>query len=164
MIGLPRRFWVLFLVPLLLVAGGTLGYQVIEGWRFLDALFMTIITLSTIGYGETHELSDSGRVFTIFLILLGVFTFIYSATEMIRTVVRCELAGILVKQKMERTLAHLHDHIIVCGYGHMGASCLRGVFASTSRSSSSRSTQRSSRTSRCRTASRWSAMRLPTSC
>jgi voltage-gated potassium channel len=93
---------------------------------------MTIITLSTIGYGETHPLSDSGRVFTIFLILGGVFTFFYSATEIIRSVVSGELAGHLGKRKMERALAHVKNHIIVCGYGRMGRLVCR-EFARTGR-------------------------------
>lgn len=118
---LPRRLWVLALVPTALVIVGTLGYRFIEEkYTLLDALFMTVITLSTIGYEVVHPLSDAGKVFTIFLILGGVFTFIYSATEIIRTVVSGELAAILGKRKMERTLAHIHDHIIVCGYGRMG--------------------------------------------
>jgi voltage-gated potassium channel len=81
---------------------------------------MTIITLSTIGYSETHELSLQGRVFTICLILSGVFTFAYSASEIIRSIVSGEIASYLEKQKMQRALSHLHDHIIVCGYGRMG--------------------------------------------
>src|ERR1700740_3294038 len=89
MINMPRRFWVLTLVPFLLVAIGTTGYRVIE-WRtysLFDALYMTIITLSTIGYGEhLGPLTTEGRVFTICLILGGVFTMAYSATEVIRTV------------------------------------------------------------------------------
>jgi voltage-gated potassium channel len=118
---LPGRLWILALVPAALVIVGTLGYRFIEDdYTFLDALYMTVITLSTIGYGEVHPLSDAGRVFTIFLILGGVFAFIYSATEIIRTVVSGEMAAILGKRKMERTLAQIHDHIIVCGYGRMG--------------------------------------------
>ncbi len=122
MTRLPRRIWVLLGVPLVLVLTGTIGYRVIEAGKYstFDALYMTIITLSTIGYGETHELSPEGRVFTICLILGGVFTFFYSTTEIIRTVVSGEIAEILGKQHMEQTLARLKDHIIVCGYGRMG--------------------------------------------
>lgn len=121
MLRLPRRFLFLGLVPILLVIIGTLGYRFLEDeYTLFDALYMTVITLSTIGYGETHPLHTSGRVFTILLILGGVFTFIYSATEIIRTVVSGEIADILGKQKMERALAQLNHHIIVCGHGRMG--------------------------------------------
>jgi voltage-gated potassium channel len=119
-IRLPRRVWVLFLVPTVLVIIGTLGYCIVEDYSFLDALYMTIITLTTIGFGEVVPLHAEGKIFTIFLILGGVFGFVYSATEIIRTVVSGELAEIYGKQKMAHTLAHLHDHIIVCGYGRMG--------------------------------------------
>ncbi len=121
MLGLPRRIWVLILVPLALVVIGTLGYHIIEEeYTLFDAFYMTIITLSTIGYGETHQLSTTGRAFTVCLILGGVFSIAYSASELIRSVVSGEIATILGKQKMERALAHMHDHIIVCGYGRMG--------------------------------------------
>src|SRR5437763_1492027 len=85
---LPRRLALLVGIPFLLVVAGTIGYYTIEeGWTLLDALYMTVITLSTTGYAEVHDLSARGRVFTIFLILGGVFTFLYTATEIIRSVV-----------------------------------------------------------------------------
>src|ERR1019366_7761582 len=121
MMHVPRRFWILVVMPTMLVIVGTLGYHWIEEkYTLLDGLYMTIITLTTIGYGEVHPLSDKGKIFTILLILGGVFAFIYSATEMIRGVVSGEFAEIYGKQKMARDLAKLEGHIIVCGYGRMG--------------------------------------------
>ena len=121
MLRLPRRFWVLVLGPLALVGTGTLGYHLLEEeYTLFDGLYMTLITLSTIGYGEVHPLSARGRVFTICLILGGVFSIAYAASEIIRSVVGGEIAGFLGKQKMQRALAHMQDHIIVCGYGRMG--------------------------------------------
>jgi voltage-gated potassium channel len=118
----PRRFWILILLPLALVVVGTLGYHIIEEeYDLFDGFYMTILTLTTIGYGEIpHELSRPGRVFTVCLILCGVFAFAYSASEIVRSVVSGELAGYLGKQKMEHELAKLTNHIIVCGYGRMG--------------------------------------------
>jgi voltage-gated potassium channel len=116
-----RRFVWLLGVPVLLVIVGTLGYYFIESdYTLFDALYMTIITLSTIGYGEVHTLSTAGRVFTIFLILGGVFTIFYAATEVIRTVVGGEIQDTLGRRRMERSLAELQNHLIVCGYGRMG--------------------------------------------
>jgi voltage-gated potassium channel len=119
--SIPRRFWFLIIMPILLILIGTFGYPLVDDqYTPFDGLYMTIITLSTIGYGEPHPLGTNGRIFTIILILGGAFGFIYSATEIIRIVVSGELAEIYGKQQMERTLAHLKDHIIVCGYGRMG--------------------------------------------
>jgi voltage-gated potassium channel len=122
MMRLPRRFWLLLFVPLALVVTGTLGYRIVQpdDYSLFDGLYMTIITLSTIGYGETRELTTEGRAFTICLILGGVFGFAYCASEIIRSIVSGELAAFWGRQQMERALAHLHDHIIVCGYGRMG--------------------------------------------
>lgn len=117
---LPRRYAILVLVPLALVVVGTFGYREIEQWSLLDSLYMTVITLSTIGYGEPHPLSHAGKVFTIALILGGVFAFLYAATELIRSVVSGEMAEMLGMQQKERALADVHDHIIVCGFGRMG--------------------------------------------
>jgi voltage-gated potassium channel len=81
---------------------------------------MTVITLTTVGYEEVHPLSPAGRVFTIFLLLGGVFAFFYTATELLRVVVTGEVQQLLGRQRMERSLAALKDHLIVCGYGRMG--------------------------------------------
>jgi voltage-gated potassium channel len=120
--GRSRNALILALLTMLvLVLAGTLGYYFIEpGWTPFDALYMTVITLSTIGYEEVHPLSTAGRVFTIFLILGGVFTFVYAISAIIRAVVSGEVRDILGRRYMERTLAELRGHMIVCGYGRMG--------------------------------------------
>ncbi len=116
-----RRVLVTLLVPVLLVLIGTAGYTLIEpDYTPFDALYMTVITLSTIGYEEVHPLSKAGRVFTIFLILGGVATFLYAATAAVRAVVSGEVRELLGRQRMERSLAQVQDHLIVCGYGRMG--------------------------------------------
>jgi voltage-gated potassium channel len=108
------------LIPALLFLAGTIGYAAIEGWPVFDAFYMTVITLTTVGYGETHPLSNSGRAFTIALLLSGVFVLLYAATEVVRGVVSGEVRKALGRQIMERALAELKDHFIVCGYGRMG--------------------------------------------
>jgi len=72
---------ILILLAIILLVGVT-GYHVIEGWSFVDALYMTVITLATVGYGETHPLSTVGRIFTIFLILGGMGIILYGISEM----------------------------------------------------------------------------------
>ena len=104
----------------LLLAAGTLGYVLIEGWPAFDALYMTVITLTTVGYLEVHPLSPAGRGFTMVLALLGIFTLFYLAGDFIRGMVSGEVARLLGRQRMERQLAALKGHMIVCGFGRMG--------------------------------------------
>jgi voltage-gated potassium channel len=115
-----RQFVLTLAVPVLLVIAGTAGYALIEGWTVPDALYMTVITITTVGFMEVHPLSEPGRVFTSLLSLGGVFTLFYAATSMIRAVVSGEIGGTLGRQRMERRLAELTGHAIVCGYGRMG--------------------------------------------
>lgn len=116
-----RRFATMLLIPLLLVLIGTVGYEALEEeYTFFDSLYMTVITLSTIGYMEVHPLSTQGRVFTMVLILGGVFTLFFAAAEIIRGIVSGELQSLLRIDRMERNLAQLKGHIIVCGYGRIG--------------------------------------------
>src|SRR3954454_18600065 len=111
----------MILVPVALLVAGTLGYHLLEGWSLFDGLYMTVITLTTVGYGEIPaELSPRGRLFTILLLLGGMFTFFWAAGEMIRAIVSGEVRGILERRRMERSLAELNNHLIVCGYGRMG--------------------------------------------
>jgi hypothetical protein len=116
----PRRLWWLILLPNFVLLAGTFGYHFIEGWSYFDSLYMTVITLTTVGYKEVHDLSHGGQWFTIFLCLGGVFILFYTATEVIRAVITGEFRDILGRQQMERSLAQVHDHFIVCGYGRMG--------------------------------------------
>lgn len=119
-LALPRRLWILGLVPLLLVLIGTIGFHLLEGWSLLDALYATVITLATIGYGDLVPKQPIGKLFTIGLVLGGVFMFFYAAMEIIRSVVSGEVADILGRRQMERELANLQNHVIVCGFGRMG--------------------------------------------
>lgn len=101
-------------------AVGVGGYQMIEHWSFFDALYMTVITLATIGYGEVHPLSTAGRAFTIFLILAGMGVLAYAATTGITFLVEGQLGGLLKKRKMERQIAALKEHYVICASGEMG--------------------------------------------
>ncbi|HVB96286.1 MAG TPA: potassium channel protein [Chloroflexota bacterium] len=110
--------------PLLLLAFtlalGVVGYSVIEGWSFLDALFMTVTTVTTVGYQEVHPLSRAGEVFTIFLILIGVGGVLYTLTSLFAWLVSIDLPEQRRKRLMESRLAQLSNHFIVCGYGRVG--------------------------------------------
>jgi voltage-gated potassium channel len=123
---LPRRYLLLALTPLGLVVAGTLGYWLIEkDYTLFDSLYMTVITLTTVGYEEVHKLSAAGRAFTIVLLLGGVFTLFYVATEIVRAVISGEVQDLLGRRRMERQLGALDRHIIVCGFGRMGRAVCR---------------------------------------
>lgn len=107
-------------VVIVLVIGGTLGYMVVEGWGAFDSLYMTVITLTSVGYLEVHPLTTAGRVFTMGLLLTGVFSLFYTATSAISSIVSGELTGQLGRNRMEKKLHSLHNHVIICGYGRMG--------------------------------------------
>lgn len=120
---LPRRIRRLVLVPMAILIVGTVAYPLIEGppWTLFDGLYMTVITLTTLGYGEIpRELSWQGRTFTMLLALGGIFTLFYIATEIVRGVVTGEIRDLIGKERMEDELKHLSGHQIVCGFGRMG--------------------------------------------
>jgi voltage-gated potassium channel len=117
----PRRYFLLVFIPVLLILGGTAGYYLLEkDYSLFEALYMTVTTLTTVGYGEVHPLSHRGRLFTIALLLVGVLTFFYTVTELIRGVINGEFQQLLGRQRMARNLAELKNHMIICGYGRMG--------------------------------------------
>lgn len=109
---------------------GTLGYMLIESWAWQDALFMTVITLSSVGYSEVHELSRSGEIFTIGLIVLGVGGIAYTFTALADYVVAGELNGALRRQRMQRSINQMRQHYVVCGFGRVGQQVVSGLLAS----------------------------------
>ena len=108
------------LLTLVLLAVGSTGYMVIEGWKFDDALYMTVITLATVGYGEVHQVGPTGRVFTIFLILMGVGYFMYVGGNIVQFLVEDRIRTILGRRKLDKQIAKLKGHFIICGYGRIG--------------------------------------------
>jgi voltage-gated potassium channel len=116
----PRRFIWMLTVPAGLIVVGTLGYYWLESYSLFDSLYLTVITLTTIGYGDVTPKTRAGRWFTIFLALGGIFTLFYVAAEVIRLVVSGEMQTVLGRRRMEQSLAELKNHLIVCGFGRMG--------------------------------------------
>jgi voltage-gated potassium channel len=113
----------------MLIAGGTAGYMLVEGWQLFDALYMVIITLSTVGFAETRPLSDAGRALTIALIVTGVGTFAFVAAAFSRLIVEGELRDVLGRRRMDREISALDRHVIVCGFGRVGKEVARNLVA-----------------------------------
>ncbi len=99
-----RLFYAVLLI-FSIIFGGTAGYHVIEQWPLIDALYMTVITLTTVGFGETHSLSDNGRIFTMVLILFSVGTTGYAVSTIAAFIVEGQLNHFLRGRRMERTIA-----------------------------------------------------------
>lgn len=108
------------LLSILIYAAGTVGYMVIEKWNFIDSVYMTAITLSTVGFGEIHPVSPKGRIFTVILIFTGVGLVLYLAGVVMQFVVEGEIRAMLGRKKLDRSINKLKDHYIVCGYGRIG--------------------------------------------
>ena len=113
------------LVLVALVAFGTVGYMVVERWSFRDAFFMTMTTLTTVGYGEVRPLSFRGELFTVVLLAGGVGAALYTLNAIMRLAMEGELQGALGEGRMRRRVAQLRDHVILCGFGRVGEEIAR---------------------------------------
>ena len=111
-----------FAVALLLfiTAGGTAGYVVVEGWSAWDAFYMTVITITTVGYREVHELSFAGQAFTVVVLIVGVGAALYTFTLAAAAVVEGGLPKRFQRRRAARMLETIKDHFIICGYGRIG--------------------------------------------
>lgn len=99
---------------------GVIGYVSIEGWTVVDALYMTAITLTTVGFGEVEPLSASGRIFTIFLMFIGIGTVAYGISILGQYVLTMSLNQFAWEKRMKREIEALSGHYIVCGFGRVG--------------------------------------------
>ncbi len=102
---------------LLLFIVGAVGFHIIEKMSWVNSFYMTVITLSTVGFGEVQTLTPAGRIFTSVLIIFGVSTLAYAATKVTEAIVE---SGLLRRRRMAMEIKHQHDHVVVCGYGRMG--------------------------------------------
>ena len=106
---------------------GTAGFAMIEGWSVTDALYMTIITISTVGFGEVHPLSAGGKLFTSILIVTGLGTVIYTLTSVGQILLEGELVRVLGRRRMKTELEKLDGHFIICGFGRVGRTVADGL-------------------------------------
>ena len=121
---MPRRVlyriaWIAGLLSCVLIAG-TVGFMVIERYPWFDAFYMTLTTITTVGYTEIHGLSRAGRIFNSFLIVFGVSTMFLAIGAMTQTIIDFELQDVYGKRRKRQMIDQLHDHFIVCGFGRVG--------------------------------------------
>ncbi|MBI2259151.1 MAG: potassium channel protein [Flavobacteriia bacterium] len=113
---------VFYFISLILIGLGigTVGYMKIEGWNFLDSLYMSVITTTTVGFTEVNQLSEYGRVFTMFLIFFSFGTFAFALTSITRFIVGGEYKKTLIEYRFNKRLNIMENHVIICGYGRVG--------------------------------------------
>lgn len=117
---LIRRFIFIAGVLGFTLALGTAGFRIIEGYSWFEAFYMTLTTITTVGYQEIHSLSHAGRVFNSFLILFGVTAMFLAVGGMTQTIIELELQDSYGKRRKRRMIENLRDHFIVCGFGRVG--------------------------------------------
>ena len=103
----------------------TAGYMLIEGWSFLDALYMAVTAVTTVGFSEVHPLSTEGRVFTLFVVLFGVGVAFYILTAMVAAIIEGDFRQVLDLRRLRLAVQELENHYIVCGYGRVGEEVVR---------------------------------------
>ena len=112
-------------LALIILVIGTFGYMVVEGWSFMDALYMTVITVSTVGFGEVRQVDHVGRIFTIFIVLTGVGFSVYVAGAVVQFMVEGQIRRIMGRRRLDQKLKRLKSHYIICGYGRIGSVLVR---------------------------------------
>jgi voltage-gated potassium channel len=122
--SLRRLVWSIGALVAIIVIG-VIGYMVIEGWGFLDAIYMTITTITTVGFREVHPLSDAGRIFSIFIIIGGVGGALYVLTTVMGYILEGQFGITVGRRRMKSRIARLKDHFILCGYGRVGQEIAR---------------------------------------
>ena len=115
-----ERLWQILILLVGVISFGTVGYQLVEGWSLFDSLYMTIITIGSVGYQEVHPLTTAGRSFTMGLIIIGLGVVAYGLGTITAFWVEGDLSHLWEKRTMERQIAALRDHIVVCGGGETG--------------------------------------------
>jgi voltage-gated potassium channel len=120
-----RNLRTIGLLLVVVVAAGTLGFHLIEGWTWFDGFYMVVTTLTTIGYQEVHPLSHAGRIFNVFVILAGVSLVLLGVGALSQALLEFELQSFFGRRRMEREIGRLDGHFIICGMGRVGRSVAR---------------------------------------
>lgn len=105
---------------ILILITGTFGYVYYEQWSAFEGFYMTVVTISTVGYGEVHPLSEEGRLFTTFLIVSGTGILAYTLGSLVQFMVEGKFREIIGIKKMNQQIEKLNNHYIICGFGRIG--------------------------------------------
>jgi voltage-gated potassium channel len=117
---LRRRALFFFGLMAALILFGALGFMLVENYNWFDALYMTVITLTTVGYYEVKALSTAGRVFNMVLLLVGVNAILFGVGMMTSTIIELQFDHFFDRRRRQRMIESLHDHFIICGFGRVG--------------------------------------------
>ena len=115
-----RRITVILILSILLTGFGTAGYMLLQNYSFVEALYMTVLTLSTVGFTEVHPLDTTGRIFTMVLILMGVSFVAFMLAYFSQILLDGNLLATYRRRRLKKKLDQMENHYIVCGYGEMG--------------------------------------------
>lgn len=122
-----RHLAISIILAFLILVLGTIGYMVVEGWGFMDALYMTVITISTVGFSEVRPVDATGRIFTMFIVLTGVGFSLYVAGAIVQFMVEGRIRQIMGRRRLDRKISRLKNHYIICGYGRIGRVLTRNL-------------------------------------
>ncbi len=122
---------ILYAFILILFVGftGVIGFYLIEDFSLIDSLYMTVITVSTVGFQEVHDLSAGGRLFTIFLIITSLGAFAFSLSTLTSMFIGGELFNIISGNRRKSGLRKMENHVIICGYGRNGRQAVKELIA-----------------------------------
>jgi len=120
-----KQFRLALMALVALIVLGTFGYHILMRWTVLDSLYMTVITLATVGYREVHDLDATGKVFTITMIIFGVSIVFWAGASLVEVVVGEQVWHALERKRMNKHLSGIKDHYIICGFGRMGQQIIK---------------------------------------
>lgn len=122
-----KTFNTLALPVIIIITLGTFGYHWLEGWTLFDSFYMTIITLTTVGFEETHPLSSGGRMFTLFILVTGLGNMAYLISHFSQGVLQNMFKETMNRKKMDKKLNTLENHYIICGFGRVGSAVAKNL-------------------------------------
>ncbi|MDO8785356.1 MAG: NAD-binding protein [Syntrophales bacterium] len=118
---LPRKLAIAIIVLFSMLLMGTIGFHYLEGWGFLESFYATVVTLSSVGYGDFSPRSKEGMLFTVFLIIVGVGTMLYTIGLVTETMIEGRLKIIMGRGRLEKMIKKMNNHYIICGFGRIGS-------------------------------------------